>query len=235
MASPESSVPPPVDVGVVRVPPPLDTGVAGASARREHEQRRARRRERTKTRYGSVIGAALDLKAPPQHEQAWATGATGEELVAKRLAERCSDDVVVLHDRRIPGSRANIDHIAICPTGVWIVDAKRYKGKVRVEKPLFGAAKLKIGGRDQTKLVAGVEKQIAVVAPIVAELQPALKVSGALCFVDADLPLLGLPSIRGVELTPTRRLAKRLSRPGPLSRDDVLVLATALAERLPAA
>lgn len=215
--------------------PPIDTGVAGASARREHEQRRARRQQRTQDRYGKVIGAALELKAPPQHERAWASGATGEELVAKRLAERCDDAVVVLHDRRIPGSRANIDHIAIAPTGVWVIDAKRYKGKVAVDSPLFGKAKLKIGGRDQTKLLDGVEKQIAVVAPIVAERHPELKVRGALCFVDADMPLLGLPTVRGVELTRARKLAKRLNRPGPLGGDEVRALAHLLAQRLPAA
>jgi len=36
----------------------------------------------------------------------------------------------ILHDRRIPGSRANIDHIVVAPSGVWIIDAKRYSDQL---------------------------------------------------------------------------------------------------------
>jgi hypothetical protein len=46
--------------------------------------------------------------------------------------------VAVLHDRRIPGSRANIDHIAIAATGVWVIDSKRYKRKLQIATPPFG-------------------------------------------------------------------------------------------------
>jgi hypothetical protein len=35
----------------------------------------------------------------------------------------------VLHDRRIPGTQANIDHIAITSTGIYVIDAKRHVGK----------------------------------------------------------------------------------------------------------
>ncbi|WP_249934607.1 nuclease-related domain-containing protein [Microbacterium ulmi] len=31
-----------------------------------------------------------------------------------------------MHDRRIRGTRANIDHIVIGPPGVWVIDAKRW-------------------------------------------------------------------------------------------------------------
>ena len=70
---------------------------------------------------------------------------------------------MVLHDRRIRGSRANIDHIAIAPSGVWVIDTKRYRGKVAVVKPLFGRAKLTIAGRDKSRLVDGLAKQVALV------------------------------------------------------------------------
>jgi hypothetical protein len=36
----------------------------------------------------------------------------------------------MLHDCRIPGSRANIDHLFVAASGIWIVDAKGDKGKV---------------------------------------------------------------------------------------------------------
>lgn len=66
----------------------------------------------------------------------------------------------MLHDRRIPGSRANIDQIAVAPTGVWVIDTKRYNGKLEVAEPLFGKATLKVASRDQTKLVDGLVKRL---------------------------------------------------------------------------
>ena len=47
-------------------------------------------------------------------------------------------------------------HLAVVPSGVYVIDAKRYKGKIEVRKLFFGDAKLVIGGRDKTKLIAGV-------------------------------------------------------------------------------
>jgi hypothetical protein len=65
-------------------------------------------------------------------------------------------------DEREPVS--NIDHIAVGPGGVTVIDTKSYKGKVRVERVggLFSPRReiLKINGRDQTKLIVGAEKQI---------------------------------------------------------------------------
>ncbi len=122
------------------------------------------------------------------------------------LEQRCRPEVAVLHDRRIPGSRANIDHIAITPTGVWVIDTKRYKGRIEVAKPLFGAAKLRIGGRDRTKLVAALATQVAIVEPAVASvgLGAAVPVRGAFCLVHGDLPLLGTVTIAGFPLLQRR-------------------------------
>ena len=69
--------------------------------------------------------------------------------------------MAVLHDRRIPGSRANIDHLVISPAGVFVIDAKNYKGRVerRVRGAwLSGEDCLYVGGRDKTKLVGGMRK-----------------------------------------------------------------------------
>jgi hypothetical protein len=45
-------------------------------------------------------------------------------------ARKVGDGVIALHDRLIPGTRGNIDHIFVAPTGVWVVDSKAYQGKV---------------------------------------------------------------------------------------------------------
>src|ERR1700709_487015 len=94
---------------------------AGASARREGERRKANREARVHEHHPRLGGVILALRDAPQHERSWARGAGGEELVELALTKRCPD-VPVLHDRRIPGSRANIDHIGIAATGVWVID-----------------------------------------------------------------------------------------------------------------
>lgn len=213
-------------------PGDFDLGTAGASARREHERRRANRENRVREKHPRIGGALLALRDDPSHEKVWARGARGEEHVAKVLAKFLKDDVIVLHDRRIPGSRANIDHIAVARSGVWVIDSKRYKGKVAVSKPLFGKAKLTIAGRDKTKLVEGLAKQVALVGAVIPELVP---VRGALCFVDADLPLVGNLSFNGFALVYPKRLAKRINGDGPVGFDAVRELAAALARHFPGA
>ncbi|WP_460829483.1 nuclease-related domain-containing protein [Nocardioides hungaricus] len=71
----------------------------------------------------------MALAEERQSTKAWATGAVGEERLGARLDSLVSESVAVLHDRRIPGSKANIDHIAITAAGIWVIDAKRYKGR----------------------------------------------------------------------------------------------------------
>jgi nuclease-like protein len=191
-------------------------GTGGASARREHERRKGRREQAVRDKHPRIGGLLLALSEPPAHERGWAHGAGGEEMVAAALDEQCRPDVVVLHDRAIAGSRANIDHIAVGPAGVWVIDTKRYKGKIDVAKPLFGSAKLKVGGRDRSKLVAGLAKQIELVAPVAAAVLPDVPVRGAFCFVQGDLPLLRTLSINGFPLLHRRSLLKRLNAGGPL-------------------
>ncbi len=210
----------------------IDPGIPGGSARREHERRRANREQRVRTKHPHIGAALLALSSEPAHETAWARGAAGEEHVARFLAKYVDKNVVLLHDRRIPGSRANIDHLAVAASGVWVIDSKRYKGKVAISKPLFGKAKLVIGGRDKTKLVDGLGKQVAVVNALLAEMAPQAPVQGALCFVDADLPLVGSLSFNGYPLLYPERLAKRINSAGPLARAAVHELAAALAQRL---
>lgn len=190
-------------------------GTAGASARREHERRKARRESAVREKHPNIGGLLLALKEPPAHERRWAHGADGEALVAEALDKRCRPEVVVLHDRAVPGSRAKIDHIAISPSGVWVIDTKRYKGKIEVAKPLFGSAKLKLAGRDQTKLVTGLAKQVEFVTAVATATgfgDSSVPVRSAFCFVQGELPLLGTLSINGFPLLHRRSLPKAAQR-----------------------
>ena len=99
----------------------------------------------------------------------------------------------VLHDRKIPHSSANIDHILITDRGVFVIDAKNYEGLVRIEQtggiltPLQET--LYVGNRRQTKLVDGVKKQVAIVSKAIQKGDSHTPIFGALAFYKADWPL----------------------------------------------
>lgn len=195
----------------------VESGSPGASARREFERRKAKREEHTRAKHPKLGGLILALSDDPQSTNAWDTGALGEERLGNRLNELASDAIRVLHDRRIPGSRANIDHIAVAPTGVYVIDAKKYKGSPQLEieggflRPRV--EKLLVGTRDCTKLVDGVLKQVDIVRGIVGD--DDLPIHGVLCFVEADWPLVGGSfTTRGIEALWPKRLYPKLKADG---------------------
>ena len=140
----------------------------------------------------------------------------------------------LLYNRRMPKGRGDIDLIAIAPSGVWVIDAKAIKGKVRVANPLFGRPKLLVNGGNRTKLIDGLERQIGAVRDALGDDHRDVAVQGVLCFTKADLPLLGTLKIRGHLLLYRKALAKRLNADGPLSRDAINSLTRRLAIALPA-
>jgi hypothetical protein len=188
-----------------------DAGVAGASARREYQRRKAKDERQLRLKWGAFGGLAVALSGEKQSTKAWATGAVGEERLGDRLDSLVSESIAVLHDRRIPGSTANIDHIAVTTAGIWVIDAKRYQGRpeLRIEggfrRPRM--EKVLVGRRDRTKTVDGVLKQVELVRDRVGD----VPVTGVLCFSDADWPLMGGAfTTRGVHALWPRRLARLL-------------------------
>jgi hypothetical protein len=215
----------------------IDSGAPGGSARREFERRKAAREERIRTKHPKIGGLILALSEEPQSTRSWDTGAVGEERLGNRLNAMASDVLLVLHDRRLPRSRANIDHLAVAPSGVYVIDAKKYKGRprLRVEGGLIRprVERLLVGTRDCTKVVDGVLKQVEAVRTVVGDEIP---VHGVLCFVEADWPLIGGSfTTRGVEVLWAKRLFTRLESAGPHGLDTLGQLHRKLAEALPSA
>ena len=62
---------------------------------------------------------------------AWRRGAQGERRTARLLDRLTRDGYVVFHDLALPGSLANVDHLVIGPTGVFVIDSKQWIGNVR--------------------------------------------------------------------------------------------------------
>ena len=206
--------------------PEVVSSSAGTSAQREYERRKAKREVRIRTAHPKVGGLFLAISDEPQSTTAWAIGARGEELLGRQLDGLTGQGVRVLHDRRIPRTKANIDHVAVATSGVFVIDAKRYKGRpqLRVEGGLFRprVAKLMVGTRDQTKLVDGVRKQVDLVQGALDVVGLAgIPVRGLLCFVEADWPLVGGSFvIDDVDVLWPKKVAEHLTEPGGL--DDAM-------------
>lgn len=232
--------------GTAAAPPRIDVGLPGASARREFDRRRQARQQRVRTKNPKLGGLILALSEDPQTTTAWNTGALGEERLGNRLNELSNDSLRVLHDRRIPGTRANIDHLVVAPTGVWVIDAKKYKGRpaLKVHGGVFRqrVEKLCVGSRDCTTLIDGVLRQVGVVEDaLLPGGQPEgsgrpwgrVPVHGVLCFVEADWPLIGGAfSIRGVDVVWPKKLYPRLQGDGSLEPAAIGAIHRHLASRL---
>lgn len=213
---------------------PIST--AGGSAQREYERRKAKREDGIRARHPHVGGLILALWDDPQSTTAWARGAAGERKLGAGLDGLADAGVVALHDRLIPRSKANIDHIAVAPSGVWVIDAKRYTGQV-AKRDVGGWLKtdlrLYVGRRDCTKLVAGMAKQVMAVRSALAGEWTEIPVQAALCFVDADWKWFAKPfRLDGVLVTWPRALREMLTKPGPYTPEGIERVAAELGERL---
>jgi hypothetical protein len=188
------------------------------------------------------IGMARALWGRRKSTTAWATGARGERVVATRLANASSKGVSAIHDRRIPGSRANIDHIAVGPAGIYVIDAKVAKGKVSAKTtgPIFnrGPVKLFVGGHERTKYVDGMDRQVEAVARALKESPWAVGVpiKPMVVLVGAEWGWFPRPvGVRGVWVGWPKEMTRAVSRGGSLSAESVRRLAAVLASQLPEA
>jgi hypothetical protein len=209
----------------------------GASLAREHQRRKAKREARTRAAHPRIGGLLLALRDAPQHERAFRQGELGERTVAASLEKRTADGPAsILHNRRMPGGRGDIDHLAIAPTGVFVIDAKAHRGKVRVANPLFGQPRLLVAGRNRTRLIDGLERQLAAVGAALIDSGCAdVPTQGVLCFMEADLPVLGTMNIRGHLVLYPRAVAKRLNAPGPLAKETIDAVGHTLSVAFPPA
>ena len=162
-------------------------GRAGASARAEYERRQARDEARRRAIFGPLAPVVGFFAGPKPSTEAWGRGAAGEEHVGHWLDEAVDGRGVVLHDRALPHRRANIDHIAVVASGIWVIDTKHFRGRLE-RRDLSGwfvpRPRLFVAGRDQSRLVTSARRQQALVAETLTAAEPAggPLVRVALCF-----------------------------------------------------
>jgi hypothetical protein len=214
-------------------------GRAGASARAEYERRQARDAARRRRLFGPLAPVVRVLTGPKPSTEAWGRGAVGEECVGHWLDEAVGGRGMVLHDRAFPRGRANIDHIAAVPSGIWVIDTKHSRGRLErrdgrdwfVPRP-----RLFVAGRDQSRLVASARRQQALVAEALTAAAPAggPLVRAALCFTGTQVAFFTRPfALEGVLVTWPRAFGRTLAAPGPLGPAERRALAARLARVFP--
>jgi hypothetical protein len=82
----------------------------------------------------AAVAAGWGLRFRPSPDAiAWRRGAAGERRTARLLGQLERQGWAVLHDLAVPGSRANLDHLAIGPGGVFVIDSKQYRGRLQLD------------------------------------------------------------------------------------------------------
>jgi hypothetical protein len=78
----------------------------------------------------ALVGWRLRFQ-PSEHARTWQRGAAGERRTARLLRRLARDGFVVFHDLAVPGNTsANVDHLVLGPTGVFVIDSKQWTGSV---------------------------------------------------------------------------------------------------------
>lgn len=175
----------------------------------------------------------LRLGREPSRAHEWEKGASGERIVGARLDR--INGIEVLHDRGIPRTRATIDHIAVGPGGVYVIDAKLYSGRVE-HRDVDGLPRRDVrpfvGSRNRTKLVSALRAQVnAIIRALGATPVP---VSAALCVVETQRSSNAEPfMLDGVWVGTPAALPDLVARPGLLDCETIQLTASMLDERLP--
>jgi Nuclease-related domain len=219
-------------------PPAVDSGRAGGSARREHQRLVDRRDAAIDERWGRRVGRVVRaVTQEPQSTRAWAIGAGGEEKLADAFAG--VEGLRALHDRGVRGTRRNIDHVVVSAAGVFIVDAKHYRGRIEIRNRGWffrPDLRLYVGGRDRSQLARDMAWQVEAVAAALnaAGVDPLPPITPVLCFVDGEWPLVGAPDeFEGVRLESDRTVLKLVSRSRDLDAATIDRLTATLAAALP--
>ncbi len=159
---------------------------------------------------------------------AYERGADGEVVTAHALAALPASGWFTLHDVRWPGKRfANIDHVVVAPTGVFVIDSKAWSGDVTLRDGV-----LRQNGYKRGPTIAAATDAASAVAEQLPSLPPGV-VQPVLCFV-GDHEIAG--RVGDVMLCTTSNVVQALlTRPAVLDPRSVRRILLALQEALKAA
>ena len=133
----------------------------------------------------------------------WERGADGEHVTAAVLDALPSETWTVFYDVHWPGRKyANVDHVAVGPSGIFVIDSKNWSGMITIRDNVLRQS----GHAREEAVVDAAEAALAVarVAPMVIPHH----VLPVLCFVREE-PLTGWA--RDVMVCSTTNLVEQLT------------------------
>ncbi|QXJ23476.1 NERD domain-containing protein [Actinomadura graeca] len=175
------------------------------------------------------VGHAVFTRVRPGPMANWRRGARAERRTGRRLARLDPAGYHVLHDRALPGSPANLDHLVVALTGVYAVASRRFRwgAGLRVED-----SRLWAGRRSADDVVRTAVQAADTVAKILSgEMGDRVRVQPVVVVHGARLRRDGLRQ-GGVFFCPARAVPRALEgRPVILTSAQVAAIAAA-GERL---
>ena len=174
-------------------------------------------------------GGSADEHANTLRDEAarWAAGAEGERRVAAAL-ESLPAGWTVVHDRLLrPGrSEANLDHVVVGPTGIYLVDAKNRAGRVTEHDGGLFQHRHRDGKPESISLAGELAKVHGMAAYMAAETDR--PVTPVLCLAGSHAAEFGEPRmVRGVWVVPVAALPGWLrARPVVFTSEVVPSVAT---------
>jgi hypothetical protein len=169
----------------------------------------------------ALVGWRLRFR-PSEQARTWQRGAQGERHTARLLERLTRDGFVVFHDLAVPGSPANVDHLVIGPSGVFVIDSKQWTGNVHQGSD--GLAWHNHYRLDRT--LATIRWEAEAVGRLLGT-----RTAAVLCVQGAHIQGGGLHA-QGVAIVPAHLLRSALGYDRVLSDADVELLAAAARLRL---
>ncbi len=173
-------------------------------------------------------------------QQAQPKVSRSQAAVCALLEAATAKGVLSLHNRRVPGRRGRIEHIAVGAAGIYVIDVLHFRNASIEVRPAgdddASTDELVVGGRVMTAAVRAVAQRVEVLRLIlVAAGLENVPVTGALCFVDGLMPLsLAELHVGGIHVLRPSGLTSLLAGSGAFGPDDRETLREFFAERLPA-
>lgn len=138
--------------------------------------------------------------------EAWRRGAEGEEEVGAVLDRLAGRGVTVRHDLAIPGSRANVDHVVLTGSALFVIDTKNYRGTISLS-----GSRLFHGTREITSMLSSSCWQAERVARMLHAEQSDL-VQPVVCVIGAGLPARCLHLEGVIVIEGTAELVREIRR-----------------------
>jgi hypothetical protein len=170
----------------------------------------------------TTIGLAWGLRFRMSEDaHNWRRGARGERRTARQLDRLTDRGWVVFHDLAVPGSRANVDHLAFGPSGIFLIDSKNWRGRL-----VFAPdGTLWHGSYPMTAALATIGFEVAAIAGALGT--PSSAVEPLIVIHGITIPW-GEQFLGGVGVLPGRQLVPTLLALPPRLSDQQI---TELAER----